>query len=115
MSRTAKIAGVAALAGLMMTVAIVAVVRPQQPAPPPPLALPAEEGRDRLARELERCATLTMPDKDCETAWAEKRRRFFGRDAVTPAPETEGSRANEAIRPELPGNFVDDQAGSTAP
>ena len=62
MSRTAKIAGVAALAGLMMTVAIVAAVQPDEPAPAPPLVLPADEGQARLARELDRCASLTMPD-----------------------------------------------------
>jgi len=90
MSRTAKIAGVAGLAGLMMTVAIVAVVRPQQPAPPPPLALPAEEGRDRLARELDRCATLTMPDSGCEAAWAANRRRFFRQEDPVPYAEQGG-------------------------
>jgi len=87
-----------------------------------------EEGEQekRLARELERCATLTMPDSGCEAAWAEKRRRFFGKDADAPAPgehpalpaayDSDGSRADEAIRPELPGPFVPaDQAGSTAP
>ena len=95
--------------------------------------LEEDEAAELLALELKRCATLTTPDKDCETAWAEKRRRFFGRDSDTPAPgkdaslpaaydstndnsaESDGSRTNEAIRPELPRNFVDDQAGSTAP
>lgn len=86
MSRTAKIAGVAALAGLMMTVAIVATVRPDEPAPPPPFTLPVEGGRNRLARDLDRCAVLTMPDSGCEAAWAENRRRFFRQDE--PASET---------------------------
>ncbi|MCZ4340332.1 putative entry exclusion protein TrbK-alt [Sphingomonadaceae bacterium G21617-S1] len=90
MSRTAKIAGVAALAGLMMTVAIVAAVRPDEPAPPPRLAAPAEGGRDRLARELDRCATLTMPDSGCEAAWAENRRRFFRQDEGAPATGRDG-------------------------
>ena len=99
MSRTAKIAGVAALAGLMVTVAIVRVTRPDEPAPPPALARPAEEGGDRLALELDRCATLTMPDAGCEAAWAENRRRFFRQDRpalVTPrsggaSPSAEGA------------------------
>lgn len=86
-SRTAKIAGVAALAGLMMTVAIVAAVQPDEPAPARPLILPADEGQARLARELDRCASLTMPDSSCETAWAANRRRFFRQDE--PAPEIE--------------------------
>ena len=86
MSRTAKIAGVAGLAGLMMTVAIVVAVRPEAPAPSPRLTMPAEGGGDRLARELDRCATLTMPDSGCEAAWAENRRRFFRQDE--PATET---------------------------
>lgn len=90
MSRTAKIAGVAALAGLMMTVAIVAAVQPDEPVPPPPFALPAEAGQDRLARELDRCATLTMPDSGCEAAWAENRRRFFRQDEVAPATKRDG-------------------------
>lgn len=75
-SRTAKIAGAAALAGLMMTVAIIAATHKPEPAP----ALPAVRGdqrHDRLASELDRCATLTMPDSGCEAAWAENRRRFF--------------------------------------
>ena len=77
-SRTAKIAGVAALAGLMMAVAILAVSRDRAPAPPlMPAIVRDTEGRSRLARELDRCATLTMPDSGCEAAWAENRRRFF--------------------------------------
>ncbi|ETI62670.1 hypothetical protein C100_16750 [Sphingobium sp. C100] len=79
-SRTGKIAGVTALAGLMMAVAILAVTHDRAPAPP---AMPAvvrdTEGRSRLNRELDRCATLTMPDSGCEAAWAENRRRFFHR------------------------------------
>ena len=93
MSRTAKIAGVAALAGLMMTVAIVAVSRPSAPVPPPRLAIPAEGGRDRLARELDRCATLTMPDSGCEAAWAENRRRFF-RQSARGAENGEGAASS---------------------
>lgn len=96
MSRTAKIAGVAALAGLMMTVAIVAAVRPEQPSPPPLAALPAEGGKARLARELDRCATLTMPDAGCEAAWAENRRRFFRQDESVPAEEHDGGAAAPA-------------------
>ena len=84
MSRTAKIAGVAALAGLMMTVAIVAAVQPDEPAPAPPLVLPADDGQARLARELDRCASLTKPDSGCEAAWAVNRRRFFRQDAPPP-------------------------------
>jgi len=90
MSRTAKIAGIAALAGMMMTVAIVAVTRPDEPAPAPALALPAEESQHRLARELDRCATLTMPDSGCEAAWAANRRRFFRQDDAAPAVEHDG-------------------------
>ena len=134
-SRTAKIAGVAALAGIMLAVAVVASREPREP--PREAVLPVlEKGEQekRLARELERCATLTMPDSGCEAAWAEKRRRFFGKDTDAPAADeypalptaydstnddsagSDGSRANEAIRPELPGKFVPaDQAGSTVP
>ncbi|MCZ4107026.1 putative entry exclusion protein TrbK-alt [Brevundimonas diminuta] len=100
-SRTAKIAGVAALAGLMMTVAIVAAVRPDQPAPPPPAALPVEGGQARLARELDRCAILTMPDAGCEAVWAANRRRFFRQDERAPAEEPDGgvSPAAEGAAP----------------
>lgn len=101
MSRTAKIAGVAALAGLMMTVAILAVTHDRTPAPPPRLAVPVEGGRDRLAHELDRCATLTMPDSGCEAAWAANRRRFFRQDM--PAPEGAGDGDEipnaEGVRP----------------
>lgn len=129
-SRTAKIAGVAALAGIMLAVAVIALRGPS--APPLHLGLPALEQGDQqklLARELERCATLTMPDSGCEAAWAEKRRRFFGKDSAAflpgeyvPVPDTDnsagsdGSQASEAIRPELPGPFIPaDEVGSTAP
>ncbi|MDC7812819.1 putative entry exclusion protein TrbK-alt [Sphingomonas koreensis] len=80
-SRTAKIAGVAALAGLMMAVAILAVTRDRAPTPPPMPAIARDtEGPSRLARELDRCATLTLPDSGCEAAWTENRRRFFHQD-----------------------------------
>ena len=127
MSRNAKIAGVAALGGIMLAVALAGSREPHEPQLEAVLPV-LEEGEQekRLARELERCATLTMPDSGCEAAWAEKRRRFFGKDAGAPAPgehpalpaayDSDGSRADEAIRPELPGPFVPaDQAGSTAP
>jgi conjugative transfer region protein TrbK len=126
-SRTAKIAGVAALAGIMLAVALVASRDPRDP--PREAVLPAlEQGEQqkRLARELERCAALTMPDSGCEQAWAANRRRFFGKDTPAEPGEhpalpaaydsagSDGSRANEAIRPELPGKFVPaDQAGSS--
>ena len=80
-SRTAKIAGVAALAGLMMAVAIVAATDRPEPAPMLPTALREDAHNGRLARELDRCATLTMPDSGCEAAWAENRRRFFDQPA----------------------------------
>ena len=127
MSRNAKIAGVAALGGIMLAVALAGSREPHEPQLEAVLPV-LEEGEQekRLARELDRCATLTMPDSGCEAAWAEKRRRFFGKDADAPAPgehpalpaayDSDGSRADEAIRPELPGPFVPaDQAGSTAP
>lgn len=100
MSRTAKIAGIAALAGMMMTVAIVAVTHDRAPTPLTPAAVRAPEGQHRLGRELDRCATLTMPDSGCEAAWAANRRRFFrqddpateGRHDGGMAPDTEGDR-----------------------
>jgi conjugative transfer region protein TrbK len=94
-SRTAKIAGVAALAGLMMTVAIIAATHKPVPAPALPTATRDDQRHDRLARELDRCATLTMPDSGCEAAWAENRRRFFRQpepeadtDSATPSGNT---------------------------
>ncbi|CAH0353881.1 MULTISPECIES: putative entry exclusion protein TrbK-alt [Sphingomonadaceae] len=96
MSRTAKIAGVSALAGLMMTVAIVAATRPSAPPPSPRAAVAADEGRARLARELDRCATLTMPDAGCEAAWAENRRRFFRQDEPAPDTERDGGPSSPA-------------------
>lgn len=90
-SRTVKIAGVAALAGMMMTVAIIATTHQFESAPSPPVAVREDVRHDRLARELDRCATLTMPDAGCEAAWAENRRRFFRQ----PAPKA-GSGAGAA-------------------
>ena len=131
MSRNMKIAGVAALAGIMLAVVAVEALRPPGDMPLDAILPLLDDGEAHtlLARELERCATLSMPDRDCETAWAENRRRFFGREAVTPEPGedaslpaaynsagSDDSRANEAIRPELPGKFVPtDPAGSIAP
>jgi len=90
-SRTAKIAGVAALAGSMMTVAIITATEDPDPAPPRAVAMRGGERQDGLKRELDRCATLTMPDSGCEAAWAENRRRFFRQDDT--APETERDSA----------------------
>lgn len=81
MSRNSRIAGVAAIAGIMLAVAVVALREPSDM--PRQSVLPVlEKGKrqEMLARELERCATLTMPDTACEQAWTEKRRRFFGSD-----------------------------------
>jgi len=96
MSRTAKIAGVAALAGMMMTVAIVAVTHDRANAPLTPAAVRAPEGQNRLARELDRCATLTMPDSGCEAAWAANRRRFFRQDDPATEEQHDGGMAPDA-------------------
>ncbi|RIA46766.1 conjugative transfer region protein TrbK [Hephaestia caeni] len=77
-SRNAKIAGVAALAGTMVAVAIVAATRAPAPTPTLPVAMGGNPLPTRLAQELDRCSTLTMPDAGCEAAWAENRHRFFG-------------------------------------
>lgn len=76
-SRTIRLAGVAALAGMMMAVAILAAVNPPASAPTSPGAVRAGARDEALARALDRCATLTMPDAGCEAAWAANRRRFF--------------------------------------
>lgn len=131
MSRNAKIAGVAAIAGIMLAVAAVDALRPQGNMPLDAILplLDVGEQQTLLARELERCATLTMPDSGCEQAWAANRRRFFGKDTEAPEPGedaslpatynsagSDDSRANEAGRPELPGKFVPvDPTGSIAP
>ena len=66
----------------------------------PPLVLPADEGQARLARELDRCASLTMPDSGCEAAWAANRRRFFRQDEPAPATKRSGDMApDEGARP----------------
>lgn len=79
MPRTGKIAGVAALAGMMLAVGILSLR--DRPAPPREIVpIAGGEGDEHLASELERCATLTMPDSGCEAAWAANRRRFFRQD-----------------------------------
>jgi len=78
-SRTGKIAGIAALAGMMLAVGILSLR--EQPAPPREIIpIAGGEEDEHLASELERCATLTMPDNGCEAAWAANRRRFFRQD-----------------------------------
>ncbi len=98
-SRTAKIALVAALAGLMIAVAIFAALQAPRPAPQLPVVVPGDALRNQVARELDRCSTLTMPDSGCEAAWAENRRRFFRQ----PAPEADAAGdstvSNEAPAP----------------
>ncbi|OYX46327.1 MAG: hypothetical protein B7Y97_13605 [Sphingomonas sp. 32-66-10] len=79
MSRTGKIAGIAALAGMMLAIGILGLR--ERPAPPPEIVtIAGSEGDEHLASELDRCATLTMPDSSCEAAWAANRRRFFRQD-----------------------------------
>ncbi|MGC4251431.1 MAG: putative entry exclusion protein TrbK-alt [Sphingobium sp.] len=119
-SRNAKIAGIAVIAGIMFAVVVETFREPgHRPLEAVLPLLDEGESRELLARELERCATLSMPDKDCETAWAENRRRFFGKAAASPEPDGTASNdhlADEAIRPELPGNYVPaDPAASSAP
>lgn len=87
-SRTIRLAGIAALAGMMMAVAILAAVDPPTPAPTAPAAPRAGARDDALARTLDRCATLTMPDSACEAAWAANRRRFFRQTDRAPEPNT---------------------------
>ncbi len=86
MSRTAKIAGVAALAGMMMAVVVAGVVTRASPAPAATPVQQAAAMPEALARELDRCATLTMPDAGCEEAWTGNRRRFFGEEGTRPLP-----------------------------
>lgn len=127
-SRNAKIAGIAALAGIMFVVAVETFREPGDMPLEAVLPLLDEgETQELLARELKRCATLTMPDKDCETAWAENRRRFFGKEVA--APETNigeggGSRAGEVASDNATGDSAaaaavahddGDPARSTAP
>ena len=93
-SRTTKIAAVAVLAGLMLTVAIVAVTADGPPAPTPPITVRTDGRQNRLANDLDRCATLTMPDSGCEVAWAQNRRRFFRQDDPAPGgavPDAHGT------------------------
>ena len=84
MSRTAKIAGVAALAGMMMAVVVVGIVTHERPAPAATPVPQAAAINEALTRELDRCATLTMPDAGCEAAWTANRRRFFGEEGSRP-------------------------------
>lgn len=119
MSRNVKIAGVAALAGIMLAVVAVEALREPGHRPLDAVLPLLDEGDQQklLARELEPCATLTMPDRDCETAWAENRRRFFGRDAAAAEPENTGDAmvADNTIETQTPGNVSTDPAGSIAP
>lgn len=89
-SRTIRLAGVAALAGMMMAVAFLAAVHSPASAPAAPADVRAGVRDEALARALDRCATLTMPDAGCEAAWAVNRRRFF-RQAEPTAADTAAS------------------------
>jgi len=116
MSRNAKIAGVAALAGIMLAVAVASVREPHEA--PFEAVLPVLENgerQDRLARELDRCATLTMPDSGCEVAWAENRRRFFGKDAIVTETEVREPSATRTPGKDAPAADGADTVGSTVP
>lgn len=102
-----KLIAVAALAGLMMTVAILSALSDRPRAPVQPELHPAPAfSDDRLAREMDRCRTLTMPDAGCEAAWEASRRRFLGQDMtdVEIAPDAKvGSAGAAAHAPETIG------------
>lgn len=106
-SGTAKIAGVAALAGIMLAVVVAGLREPDEP--PLEMVLPVLEESEQqklLVRELERCATLTLPDRGCEAAWAENRKRFFGKEGAAPEPDI----GNDGDGPDAQNG-----AGSTTP
>jgi conjugative transfer region protein TrbK len=84
MSRSAKVAGVAALAGMMVAVVVAGVVTRERPAPAATPVLQVATMPETTARELDRCATITMPDAGCEAAWSANRRRFFGEEGTRP-------------------------------
>lgn len=96
-SRTIRLAGIAALAGMMMAVAILAAVHPPASAPAASAAMRASAHDAALARALDRCATLTMPDAGCEAAWAANRRRFFRR--TEPAADASAAAPTESTAP----------------
>ena len=96
-SRTIRLAGVAALAGMMMAVAILAAVRQPTSAPASPTAMRAGPRDEALARALDRCAILTMPDAGCKAAWAANRRRFFRQPE--PAADTQAAAPTESTAP----------------
>jgi len=105
-SRSLKIAGVAALTGMMIAVIIVDFDR--KPIATPAIATAGPSQRSNtLERELDRCATITMPDSGCEAAWAANRRRFFGQEdeahgaSSDQATVTGGTTTNEQALPEV--------------
>jgi conjugative transfer region protein TrbK len=67
----------AALAGLMLTLAVVSAQRPPVPVHrwSAPARCPA-----RCQADMTRCRAATMPDTECEAAWAARRRHFFGEE-----------------------------------
>lgn len=111
MSRSAKIAGVAVIAGLMMTVAIVSLTSEPKPSP-----VQAELGEgdlgDGLARELQRCRIVTMPDAGCEAAWEAHRRRFLGQDQIIEVPTDPDTFVSDA---EAQGNGADPDGNLPSP
>ena len=78
--RVVRIAVIVALAILALAGAI-AMQLPDGDRDSPAVPRVAAGSGDWLDEELERCRALgpgDRPDKRCEAAWAESRRRFFG-------------------------------------
>jgi conjugative transfer region protein TrbK len=78
----AKIALGAALAGLMLTLAVVSAQRP--PVPVSSMVSASKMPGPLPTADMTRCRAATMPDTECEAAWAARRRHFFGEETVTP-------------------------------
>lgn len=78
MARTVKTAILAALggSGFALTVAWLA----QGPALAPPAGRTPPASKAETLVVPERCQAITVPESGCETAWAARRRAFFGRE-----------------------------------
>lgn len=80
MGRAGKLVAGAIVGGMALAFALLAAVGPPAPrASPLPLISGADAPHD-LTDTLRRCRTVTVADAECEAAWEEKRRRFFGQE-----------------------------------
>lgn len=78
MQRSGRLVIGATLAGLIIGVALAMATKPERGPVAPPIRGPEEPATPDP--RIGRCRTVTQSDPQCEAAWDDRRRHFFGAD-----------------------------------